>query len=145
VLGLEQGEAILESVEVGLADEGPARSVIRLRVGLLVIGVHPAQGDLPRPGTQDFGTLEVRDHSGARQGPGEQEGQAPERLPLLGDLRGPGPAVPDPHRLVEGGRGEPLAALADGDSPDRSSVAPEGEEFVAGRHVPDLHRVVRGG
>ena len=50
VLRLEQGEAILEGVEVRLADEGPARLVIRLRVGLLVIAVHEREGQLPRPG-----------------------------------------------------------------------------------------------
>jgi hypothetical protein len=40
VLRLEQGEAILEDVEIRLPNEGPARPAIRLRVGLLVIAVH---------------------------------------------------------------------------------------------------------
>src|SRR5262249_26473626 len=45
----------------------------------------------------------------------------------------------------EGGGGEPLAVPADGDSPDGTQVAPEGEDFLAGRHVPDLRCVVRAG
>src|SRR5262249_20457783 len=50
VLRLEQGEAILKGVEVGLADEGPALLVICLWVFFLVIAIYQRECHLPRRG-----------------------------------------------------------------------------------------------
>ena len=95
VLGLEQGEAILEGVQVRLADDGPALLVIRLRVGLLVIAVHEREGQLPRPGPDRRRVLQVVDHIGLAERLGEEGIQQAEGLALDGGLRRPGPGVPE--------------------------------------------------
>ena len=100
VLGLEQGEAILEGVEVRLADEGPARLVIRLRVGLLVIAVHEREGQLPRPGPDRRRVPQVVDDIGLAERLGEEGIQQAEGLALDGRLRRPGPGVPELHGAV---------------------------------------------
>src|SRR5262249_36528665 len=45
---LAKGEAVLESVEVRLAEDSPARLVIALRIGLFLVALYKAQGHLPR-------------------------------------------------------------------------------------------------
>ena len=143
VLGLEQGEAILEGVEVRLADEGPARPVIRLRVWF------PRDSGPSGEGESAAGTDGRRSFfrcartSAVASGLANRESRRP-RASRSWPHPGPGPAsqsftVPS-RRPWRAGR-----VPADGDSPDRGGVAPEGQDLLAGRHVPELRRLVRGG
>ena len=114
VLGLEQGEAILNGVEVRLADEGPALLMIRLRVGLLVIAVHEREGQLPRPGPDRRRVLQVVDDIGLAERLGEEGVQQAEGLALDGGVWRPGPGIPEPPSAIVVTGGEPDAVGAEG-------------------------------
>src|SRR4051812_40461984 len=63
----------------------------------------------------------------------------------VGDRRGGGSRVPDPDTAVAADRRQAVAVGTEGNPPDGTVVAAEGQGFLAGGGVPDLHRVVLAG
>src|SRR5206468_7832129 len=53
--------------------------------------------------------------------------------------------VPDLHRTVLAGRGQALAARVEKHMADEIGVPAEGEDFLAGRELPEFYRLVEAG
>src|SRR4051812_36105421 len=137
MLCLEEGEAVLDRVEVWLPDDCRSGLVVSFRVAFFLIAVQEREGQLSRPGPDGRRVPDVVDDIDLAEGPGEERLQQADGLVFDRGFRGQGAGVPYPCHAVVISGGEPEAVGAELRALRRADVAAQEQSLLSRRNIPE--------